>query len=154
MLCLCQAPTHAYSRSYHHATQIGSLYLNGADALAPPPKDPATSSTFAASTLHACRQQLAEDGADPEAWLAQQVAARSCVEVTYGIQVGLRTDSPRVPPGPNLQSMRGGPCDATCGFAVGLKASVVFQLTLQRLALPLGRKPCKSHPGGRECSCR
>lgn len=39
------------------------------------------------STLHACRQQLAEEGADPEAWLAQQVAARSCVEVTYGIQV-------------------------------------------------------------------
>jgi hypothetical protein len=100
MHCLCQAPRHACKQSCHHATQIGSLYLNGADALAPPPKDPATKPTFAASTLHACRQQLAEEGADPQAWLAQQVAARSCVEVTFGIQVGLRTDSPRVFPGP------------------------------------------------------
>jgi hypothetical protein len=67
--------------------QIGSLYLNGNDALAPG-KDPATSSNFAATTLHACRQQLAEDGADADAWLGQQVAARAGVEVTYSLQMG------------------------------------------------------------------
>jgi hypothetical protein len=78
----CQ-PTNVF---YYHATQIGSLYLNSAESLADG-KEAATSSNFAVSTLHACRQQLAVEGCDPEAWLAQQVAARSCVEITYGAQV-------------------------------------------------------------------
>ena len=66
--------------------QIGSLYLNAADALAL--SRDAASSNFAASTLYACRQQLGEDGADANAWLMQQVGARSGVEITYGLQVG------------------------------------------------------------------
>jgi hypothetical protein len=66
--------------------QIGGLYLNGADPLSHG-RDPATSSNFAASTLHACRRQLAEEGTDANYWLMQQIGTRGSVELIYGLQV-------------------------------------------------------------------
>lgn len=73
------------------ALQIGSLYLNAQDALADTSsmQDPCNSSNFALGTLYACRQQLAEAGIDPAAWLLQQVAARGPTEIEIGLEVGV-----------------------------------------------------------------
>ena len=92
------------------------------------------------STLHACRQQLAEEGADPEAWLAQQVAARSCVEVTYGTQVGLPWTASR--------STRNGPCcDAARGSTAGVDILIMLPFTLcgSWASPPGGQLMCAMH---------
>lgn len=63
--------------------------MNALDALADASrvKDPANSSNFALSTLHACRQQLAEAGSNPNTWLDQQARARGATEIHFGLWV-------------------------------------------------------------------